>query len=295
MTGIAVVGIGRWGRNLLREFSKISTVTMCCHKESTETENWLKENYPQVKRSTDIDDALNDSSTDAVAIATPNDTHFELAHKSLSAGKNVFVEKPLATKVSDAEKLIELAKRTGLKLFVGHVFLYHPVLSEIKNIIQNDPVKYARFSWNKFGTFDEDIVWNLASHEVAIAFELFQAKPISVNLLDERGVISKRDFLSVKLNFDRDRECVIDINRICPSKNKSVTVVTSKERVLLWQNEVLFELNKNKNSFERIYQPEITPLEVECKEFIECLDKNKQPRTDGNFGLEVVGVLEKLV
>jgi len=290
VTRVAIVGIGRWGKNLLREFNKLCDVPVCCSKGNKQNLEWLKKNYPSIN-AFHYDDVLMDKTIDAVVIATPIDSHFELAYKALSAGKHVFVEKPMAKNIDDAKKLIRAAKKQNLILFVGHVFLYHPVFKKIKEITRKEPVKYARFVWNKFGTFDEDIIWNIISHEVSIAIKLFGI-PKNISILDEKGFFTKRDIVSVSLGFKANR-CLINVNRVSNSKNKSITFVT-RNNLFLWENDALYRLDKRMNSFSLIYQSNAQPLAVECREFIENIRKRKRPYTDGNFGLDVVKVLARL-
>ncbi len=292
MIKVAIVGIGRWGKNLVREFNKLCEITMCYSRGNEANVRWLNENYPSIKYTSNFKEVLQ-SDADAVVIATPIQTHFNLAIDALNSGKHVFVEKPLATSVSDAKKLISASEKNGKKIFVGHVFLYHPVFQKIKELIKNDPLKYAKFVWNKLGTFEEDIVWNLLSHEVSIALELF-GTPKKISKLDEKGVLTNADILSVKMDFDNGRKCVIDLNRVSNVKDKSVTFVTSKN-IFLWNNDALYMFNKKSASFEISYKSEKQPLEIECKEFIDCIQNSKKTRTDGKFGLEVVKNLSKII
>ena len=137
MKQIAIVGMGRWGKNLVRDFSRVSKVKTCVTTGNKKNMMWLRKNYPNINFATDINQVLNDSDIDAVVIATPIKSHFTIAKQSLEAKKNVFVEKPLTKTVEQAKKLVGIAKRNKLCLFVGHVFLYNEIFSKIKKIHEN--------------------------------------------------------------------------------------------------------------------------------------------------------------
>ena len=128
---IAIIGMGKWGKNLIREFAKFSKVKTCITTGNRKNIVWLKENYPDTNHDTDINKVLNDPDIDAIVIATPINSHFTIARKSLKSKKHIFVEKPLAKTSNQIEKLIEIANRNKLCLFVGYVFLYNEIFKMI--------------------------------------------------------------------------------------------------------------------------------------------------------------------
>ncbi len=291
MINLAVIGIGRWGKNLLREFNKITEVTYC-YARSAENRQWLKKNYPNIEAAESYDDILNNPNIDAVVIATPIETHFELARRALESGKHTFVEKPITAIPAQAEKLVSLAKKNKLILFVGHTFLYHPVFQKIKELTKNDPLIYAKFSWNKLGSFNEDVVWNLACHDVAMAINLF-GEPKKVKLLSAKGLVTKRDIISLELNFSGNRAATIEINRVSDLKNKLVTIAT-KNNVYSWDNDSLYKLDRAPGEFKEIYHSETQPLEIECQAFLDAIEKKSPFPTDGTLGLAVVNAIAHL-
>ena len=173
MKKIAIIGLGKWGKNLLREFSNVSCVTKCHTRGNQKNISWLRRNYPKVVHTTSIRDILTDKNIDAVAISTPINSHFKIAKNALESGKHVFVEKPMASSVIEAKQLIKIAKSKNLNLFVGHVFLYNEIFKKIKKIDKQESITYAHFAWKKFGTFDEDIFKNLLSHDISLILALF--------------------------------------------------------------------------------------------------------------------------
>lgn len=292
MKNIAIIGIGRWGKNLLREFNKITKVTHCYDK-SAENREWLKKNYPNIEAAESYDEILNNHSIEAVVIATPIGTHFDVTTKALKAGKHVFVEKPITSNPAQAKKLVALAKKNQLTLFVGHIFLYHPIFQKIKRLVKNDPPVYAVFSWNKFGSFNSTAIWNLACHDIAITLDLF-GKPKRAEILHDKGIVSASDVISLKLTFGGGRSVIINTNRVSNQQNKSMLLAT-KKKVYLWENDELYKLNKEPAKLELIFRSSEQPLAIECKEFLKNITKKTQPQTDGELGLEVVELISIII
>jgi len=291
MKKIAIVGLGNWGKNLLREFSTICTVSICCTKNERNYQNWLKKNYPKVRHTTSLKKIINDNEINAVVIATPIDSHFILAREVLNSGKHVFVEKPLAKNVKDAVKLIELAKEKNLSLFVGHTFLFHPVLKKIKQITKKEPIIYANFNWLKLGTFNENILYDLLSHDIAIILKLI-GKP-NLSLLSSQSLITESDVISVEAKLSKKRKCIININRAVNYKKKTVIFLT-KKNLFVWDDSVLYKFSRIKKSYEVIFQSTTTPLEIECEEFIKSIKKKNKDWSNANHSLEVIKCLAKL-
>lgn len=292
MIKIAVIGAGKWGKNLLREFNEIAKISYVCHKDGNKTDRWLKENYPAAIVTHYYREILQDKKVPAVIIATPIKTHFKIALDCLKAGKHVFLEKPITDNIDEAKKLAALAKEKKLILFIGHIFLYHLIFKKLKKLTKEDPVQFADFYWSKWGHFTEDIIWNLACHDVAIAIDLM-GKPQKISVIDKMGAITKKDLISLKLNFPGGKIATININRLSPEKRKTVTLLT-KNNLLVWDNDSLYKLDKKSRRLKLIYCPAATPLITECRAFIESIKTKKEPVTNGKFGLRVVESLEQL-
>ena len=292
MKKIAIIGLGKWGKNLLREFSNVSCVTKCHTRGNQKNISWLRRNYPKVVHTTSIRDILTDKNIDAVAISTPINSHFKIAKNALESGKHVFVEKPMASSVIEAKQLIKIAKSKNLNLFVGHVFLYNEIFKKIKKIDKQEFITYAHFAWKKFGTFDEDIFKNLLSHDISLILALF-GFPNRIRLTNNVGFITTSDRISLELNFTRNRKCEVSIDRISPHKEKSVTFLT-KKNLFVWNDDELLRFDKRSQSFKKIYQSKNTPLHLECKKFIANITSKKVSYDSSFLALNVTRILSKL-
>ncbi|MEZ4799686.1 MAG: Gfo/Idh/MocA family oxidoreductase [Flavobacteriales bacterium] len=187
MINIAIIGFGYWGPNLVRNFSSIQDVNV--RKYLTSERERLKvvaSMYPQTEVSTQIDELWNDSSIDAVVIATPVFSHFPLAKKALESGKHVLLEKPMTDTVDHALALIELAAKQNKVLMVDHTFLYTSAVRKMKALIDDGTVgkvKYFDSTRINLGLIQQDVnvLWDLAPHDISILDYLVQDTPISVN------------------------------------------------------------------------------------------------------------------
>lgn len=289
---LAVIGAGRWGKNLIGEFDKISEIKYCYHKGSLQTSKWLNLNYPKIKTAKSLDQILLDSSIDAVIIATPIKTHYELTKKTLLAGKNVFVEKPLAATLSHAKELSRLARKKQKILFVGHIFLYHQVFKELEKISKSEKIKSIHCHWEKFGSFSESIADNLLCHDIAIAMglagNLKKTPKLSIQIYP---LYSKGDIILAHGKIG-SIDASFYINRASKTKNKSVLVKTSKN-IYDWTDDKLYRLSgePKESQWLEIFNAASTPLKEEARVFIDALSLKKSYPTDGDFGEKVVSIL----
>lgn len=292
MKRIAIVGIGRWGKNLVREFSKFSIISKCITTGNPENIKWLKKNYPKILISTNINEILNDNNIDAIVIATPIKSHYKIIKSALESGKHVFVEKPMTQSILQANDLIKIAKRKKLCLFVGYVFLHNQIFKKIKKINEKESIKNMNFDWKKFGTFDEDIFENLLSHELSINLELFGI-PNKINLLSTSSFITSVDSFYIKLNYNKNIQSNINIDRIINYKKKVVTIST-KKNFYVWDDDQLFKLNNKTKSFQLIFQSSTSPLYQECKNFIFEITNNKPTINSAILAKNITIIVSKL-
>ncbi len=292
MKKLGIIGIGNWGKNLVRELSKIHCIKKCSSNGNLKNIRWLKKNYPSIQYVSDSKEIFADKEINAIIIATPINTHYKLVKKALLSKKHVFVEKPISTNLSEAEELIEIAKKNNLLLFVGHIFIFNEIFKKLIQISNRENITHLNFLWNKFGTFDEDIFLNLVSHDLSIILALF-GKPKKIKLINKFGVISKCDVVTLILELPNKKTCQIHVNRCSSHKQKHVTIFTQKN-IYIWDDLSLFKNNKKTNSFKLVFQSKYTPLEIECKEFVKKLNETNISSEFANIAKDVIQVIQKL-
>jgi UDP-2-acetamido-3-amino-2,3-dideoxy-glucuronate N-acetyltransferase len=291
MKNIAIVGMGNWGKNLIYEFNKISNIMFCTSTGNSKNILWLKKYYPNIKYVQEFSNIVNNPLIDAIVIATPINSHYKLVKKSLECGKNVFVEKPLATNYKNAKNLYDLAKNNNVSLFVGHIFLYNQIFKKIQNIIKNEKIEFIKFDWNKTGLFSQNIFLDLVSHEFSLAINLF-GLPITAKLLYSENLYSKNDLISIESKFKNQVKCLININRCSNFKRKSITIKSSKN-IYLCEDNTMYRFSPKTLQFTNYFKTDKTPLEIECKEFVKNIKLAKKDFSNAKNAVNVINVLEK--
>ena len=287
-----IIGIGNWGKNLIRDLSKYGYIEKCTSNGNLKNIRWVKNNYPSIEYVSDQNEIFNDNKINAVVISTPIKTHYSLIKKALLAKKHVFVEKPLCTNVSDASELIKIAKRNNLLLFVGHVFIFNEIFKKLIEISKKEKIQFTYFQWTKFGTFDEDIFLNLLSHDISIVLKLF-GKPNKIKLISSSGFISKSDLITLNLEFAQNKKCQIYLNRHSSYTQKIISVLTNKN-IYFWDDSKLYKYNKKSGNSKLIFKSKLTPLENECKKFVDELTKTQKSQEYANLAKDVIQVIQKL-
>ncbi len=289
---LGIIGIGNWGKNLVRDFSKYTTIKKCTSSGNPKNIRWIKKNYPSIEYVSTQKKILHDDKINAVVISTPIKTHYSLVKKALLAKKHVFVEKPLCRNISEANELIRIAKKNNLLLFVGHIFLHNEIFEKLNHINKKEKINFAYFQWSKFGTFDEDIFLNLISHDASIILKLF-GKPKTSKLVSSSGFISKCDVLTLNFEFQKNQKCQIYLNRHSKNKQKIVSILTNKN-IYFWDDSKLHKYNKKTGNSKLIFKSRLTPLENECKNFIKELMPSKKSLESANLAKDVIELIHKL-
>jgi predicted dehydrogenase len=317
---VGVIGCGYWGPNLIRNFSQLrdSEVTTCADLAEGRLAH-MRTLYPQVKTTREYGSVVSDPNIDAVVVATPPSTHFEIAIKALDAGKHVFVEKPLATSVADCEALLAKSKKKNLVLMVGHTFLYTAAVNKIKDLVKSGElgdIFYINTTRVNLGIFQEDInvLWDLAPHDVSILNYILDSKPEEV-AAHGHSYIRRRveDIAFLHLKYPKSIVAHVHVSWLNPNKIRETTVVGSKkmlvyddvsslEKIRIYDKGVTvlphydtfgeFQLSYR---FGDIFIPRLDdsePLKVACQHFIDCVKSGLEPRSSGQHGLEVVRVIE---
>ncbi len=319
---INVISAGQWGPNLMRNFSTSprSSVGMICDVDDTKLQS-LTTRFPGVKLTGSSDEALTDPAADAVAITTPVSSHYELAHKALSAGKHVFVEKPLAQKVEECETLNELAQQQERILMVGHVFKFNPGIQYVKMLLEEEAagkiisMHAVRTNLGPVRT-DVNALWDLGSHDLSIFNYWLAEQPLSVTASGLSYLSRQREDTVIANYFYPDQVmATIHVSWLHPRKVREITVVGS-EKMLVWNdmdlNEPVRIYDKGVEQGTDLYAdtfgafrltlregavtiPPVRgaePLASECDHFLDCIVNQRTPLTDGEDGLAVVRALE---
>ena len=271
-----------------------------------------KKKFPDLNYASSFDEIINNQDIKAVAIATPAATHYKFTKQSLLAGKDVYVEKPLALWVKQGEELLRLAEAEGRILMVGHILQYHPAVIRLKELILSGKlgeIQYIysnRLNIGKLRT-EENILWSFAPHDISVILMLLEAEPIKVRSFGgdylNKGIY---DTTMTTLEFAKGLKAHIFVSWLHPYKEQRLVVVgskamavfddISKEKLLLYQHKIEWEDGMipvaRKADYQLIPIVEKEPLKEELRHFIECVQQRKQPKTDGYEGLKVLRVLE---
>lgn len=289
---IALIGAGRWGKKLLSELVNLTDVQTIITRGSKETDIYIKENYPLINLSSDLNTALSNPSIEAVFVATPTQTHFEIAEQIIHSNKHLFLEKPGTTSSGDLQKLCQKAEDKGLTIAVGYEFAHHSALKKIKDNLANDKIKSIDMEWFKWGTFVDQIPAHLLSHEVSV-IKMLSDKPLNPQYFKEKGVISNSDITYTEFNTGEININSV-INRVSTEKRKTVTICTN-DKTYIWNNNDLFLINKQSESLEPIQIDSNSAISNEISDFIAAINEGRQPLTNGKFALEVYKTVEHLI
>lgn len=274
--------------------------------------------YPWVGVEENADAVLESPVVDAVIIATPVNTHYSFARKALAAGKHVLVEKPFVTEVEQAEELIQLARRMGLVLMVGHTFEYAAPVNRIRAMVAEGvlgKVLYVRSERVNLGLFQKDInvMWDLAPHDVSILLYVLQSTPTHVSAIGSAHVTEGiEDVVILTMEFESSLMANLIVSWLDPRKVRQMTIVGDRKMLVyddLSANEKVRIYDRGVNGpkhydsfgeFQYSYRygdivtpmiKETEPLRAECLHFVECIRTGAEPRSSARVGLNVTRVL----
>jgi len=309
---IAVVGSGYWGKNLVRNFANLGALSAVCDK-STETLRGLGEQYPQCRTFTSYAELLRDESIQAVAIATPAETHGAMVREALIAGKDVFVEKPLCLSVEQGQSLVVLARERGRILMVGHLLWYHPAILRLKELIDTGELGRIQYIYSNrlnLGKIrrEENILWSFAPHDISVILGLLGETPCSViaqggNYLHEQIA----DTTVTLLSFPSGVKAHIFVSWLHPFKEQKLIVVgdrkmavfddmEKKDKLLLYPHSIEWKGQipiANRAEAQAVEVENKEPLREECAHFLDSVRSRRRTRTDGEEGLRVLSVLQQ--
>jgi|SRR5215469_954813 len=320
LQGIAVVGLGYWGPNWIRNLNLLQRAErlVACDLDRERRER-IGQMFPGVELSSSLDDVIDDPDIEAVVVATPVATHYPLARQLLEAGKSVLVEKPLATSVAQGEDLARVARCNRAVLMVGHTFEYSAPVLKLAEVIASGElgeIFYISSIRANLGLFQRDVnvAWDLATHDISIILLLMGRAPEAVSCQGRshyrEGV---EDVAMLELHFSGNVIAFIHVSWLDPNKIRRTTIVGSRkmlvyddtdphEKLRIYDKGVSvqryydsyadFQLSYRYGDVHIPRVEETEPLRVECEHFIDCIERHQQPRTDGLVGIRVVSVLE---
>jgi predicted dehydrogenase len=317
---VGLVGLGYWGPNVARNLDSLGTcqLTWCCDADESAREKWQRI-YTKTRFTPDLDDLLADPDLDAIAITTPVPTHAPLAETVLEAGKHCFVEKPLGQSAAEAERVAGLAGERDKILMVGHLLEYHPGVRQLAEMIQRGELGEVRYMYAQrlnLGRlrYDENALWSLGAHDVAVLLGLADELPVEASARGEAYITEGvEDVVFGYLRFESGLAGHLHLSWLDPHKERKITVVGSQRMAVLNDMDMerkltLYDkgIDPHQSSFgdreyitrsAGIWSPAIPnrePLAIECEHFIDCIRNGSTPRSDGASGARVVRVLEAL-
>ena len=319
MINLALIGAGAWGRNLLRNFAHLKNVRLkwCCDSDEKRLKDTLN-GFHHVQPCSNPDVVLSDPEIDAVVIATPAGTHYDLALRAMRSGKDVFVEKPMALSLAEAEELTEVAEAEDRVLMVGHLMEYHPAVNMMKELLHSGELGDPYYMYSErvnLGRIrsDENALWSFAPHDVSIILYLLEQDPVEVAA---RGAAyiqpGIEDVAFLWMLFPENKLAQVHVSWLDPHKIRRTTLVGSRkmvvfddmrpsEKIRIYDKGV--ELNGRcvayaeslSLRFGEVTVPALAmnePLGIECAHFVECVTSRAKPRSDGLDGVRVIRVLE---
>ncbi len=308
---IAVIGAGHWGKNLVRNFAALNALEVVCDVRE-EARTATHADYPGIRVVDSPEAVFTDPAIAACVIATPAESHYSLASAALAAGKDVFVEKPLALKLSEAEALASAATAGRRVLMVGHLLRYHPAVEALLELVacgELGRIDYAYSNRLNLGKIrrEENALWSFAPHDISLLLALFRELPIQVSAVG--GAYLQANVADVTLStmlFDNGARAHVFVSWLHPYKEQRLVVVGSKRMALFDDMATdgklrLFEKDVNLVNGEwsarpdlgsPVPFPEVEPLRAECAHFLECVGNRSRPRTDAAEGLRVLRVLQ---
>jgi predicted dehydrogenase len=315
---IGLAGLGYWGPNLARNLDDLpgTQLVWLCDQDGERLERYAGR-FPEARATSRFDDLLEDEGLDAVVVATPVVTHFDLARQALLAGKNVFVEKPLADSATHAEELVALAEERDLVLMPGHLLLYHPGVAKLKELVDSGElgrILYISGERKNLGKIrrDENALWSLGAHDLSVVLHLFGEEPAESWARGESFLTEGiEDVVVCYLRFGSGSMANLHLSWLDPHKVRRITVVGDRKMAVFDDMELERKVTVyDKRPEQRtetygewltrtgdIFIPKIAndePLRLECERFLTLLRGEGDRREAARGGLAVVRTLEQL-
>lgn len=315
---IAVIGLGYWGPNLVRNFLAHKDIkTVVCFDQQESRLEKTRRKFHGVETAASFEEILKRSDIDGVAVATPVSTHFQLGMEVLKAGKHLLLEKPMTTTTKDAETLVTFAEKQGLKILVDHTFLYTGSVRKIKQLIDENVVGdilYFDSVRVNLGLFQHDtnVIWDLAPHDISIMHYLVGKKPSKVNAIGARHLNGYDDMAYITVQYNEKLIAHFHVNWLSPVKIRRILIGGTKhmvvyddmqtsEKVRVYdkgveiKNEEMIHDALVQYRIGDMFAPRIDEkeaLSLLADDFVAAIRGEREPLSNGVFGTEVVRVLE---
>jgi predicted dehydrogenase len=317
--GVGVIGYGYWGPNLVRNFAEQAPARMVAVSDlSVERLTQVHDRYPKVKLTTDFRDILADPDVEAVVVATPVSTHFDIAMRALQAGKHVLVTKPITTDSGQAAQLIETAEQHGLVLMVDHTFVYTGAVQTLKQLVASGNLGHLYYYDSvrvNLGLFQRDVnvLWDLAVHDLAIMDFVLGQRPVAVAATGTAHVPGHQVNLAyLTCYYEGSLITHHHVNWLAPLKIRRTLIGGSRQMIVydeLEPSEKIKVYDKgitladSQGALESMigyrtgdmWAPQVSlteGLRFEAQHFLECIVHRRQPLTDGHCGLRITNILE---
>ncbi len=308
MNQVIVVGGGNWGKNLIRNFYQLNTLSGIVEVDS-EKQTEYQTDYPNLKIYLDYQEALK-TDISAIVIATPAPTHYQLAKAALEAGKDVFVEKPMTLKAEQAKSLAEYADKHGRILMVGHLLLYQPAITWMREHLDTGKagkVLHVATTRTKLGRVrkEENVWWSFAPHDISVVLHLLSNPEVKKINAQGQAILQLgiKDNVHVDLTFQQDKTAHIHCSWYHPLLQRSTVVIAEKQMLVydeVAQTVTVFDKSIDRTTLKNIdggsSKIDIAasePLKLECEHFLNCIETRTKPISDGWNGVAVVEILEQ--
>src|SRR5215472_6462766 len=308
---VAAIGCGYWGKNLVRNFAELGALAAICDPNRTAVAALAERYHAPVAT---VEAVLRDDEIAGVAIAAPAALHADLARRAIEAGKHVFVEKPLALTVAEAEQLCALAERRDRRLMVGHLLQYHPAFIKLRELVRGgvlgrlEYISSTRLNLGKVRR-EEDILWSFAPHDLSMILSLVGEEPSDVTA--QGGYYlhkSIADVTTTHLTFPGGEQAHVFVSWLHPFKEQKLVVIGDRAMAVFddgqhWSRKLQLYPHRiewrdalpvpQRAEADPVQLDEGEPLNIECRHFLDCIASGNTPRTDGYEGLRVLRVLAR--
>ncbi|MEM4655148.1 MAG: Gfo/Idh/MocA family oxidoreductase [Thermosphaera sp.] len=306
---VSVIGCGHWGKNLVRNFYQLGALQSVC--DTTDAGRTIAAaTAPDTQIYANYTEALLDPEIQGVVIATPAETHFEIAKQAILAGKDVFVEKPLALSFEQGAELVRLADQYRRILMIGHVLEYHPAITVLRHLVEKGEIGKIHYIYSNRLSLgkvrrEENILWSFAPHDIAIILRLLNSLPFEIVACG--GAYIQPNIVDVtvtNLLFDNGVRAHIHVSWLHPFKEQRLVVIGShkmisfddvNKRLVLYDQRVEWKEGQPipvRSDGIEVQYPSDEPLRLECQAFLEAIMTRQPPLTDGLSGLRVLYVLQ---